>query len=53
MNPGDPLREHAQLVNAGDEKPLVFKKWRSWYMLLIAVLAAIILLLSWITQVFR
>ncbi|HOT98485.1 MAG TPA: hypothetical protein PLN61_06580 [bacterium] len=38
---------------AGAEKPLLFKRWRSWYLLELLALAAVILLLAWVTRTFR
>ncbi len=36
----------------GDEPPPVLGRWRNLYLLVIGVLAAIILLLAWLTRVF-
>ncbi|HNW60158.1 MAG TPA: hypothetical protein PKI62_10820 [bacterium] len=47
-----PRRSGPPLESEG-ETPLLFKSWRSWYILVIATLAAIILLLSWATQALR
>lgn len=33
-----------------NEKPPLFKKWRSWYLLLIGTLVVLITLFYWFTQ---
>jgi len=49
----NPHHEPDQADNTGGDKPLLFRAWRSWYILVIAELALIILLLAWITRVFH
>ena len=48
-----PALKKAQRMPADGEAPLLFSSWRSWYLLVIGVLALIILGLAWVTQAFR
>ncbi len=40
-------------MNDDSKKPFIFRTWRSWYAIVIAVLVAIILLLEYIARTFR
>jgi len=35
-----------------DQKPPLFRKWSSWYWLVLAVMAAQVLIFYWLTRMF-